>query len=194
MRNTLSTSTAAKLLGVAVGSISAWIDKGILPAGRTPGGHRRIRREDLVAFLRKQSLPVPAELQSARPKVLIVDDEHSVTSWLSDEIASAFDNVETLVAHDGYTAGELVTAEQPEVVLLDLYMPGLDGFEVCRRIKSRPRTRHTAVIAITAHPSDEARRRVTEAGADGFLSKPIDLEAVFGHLAGALNRAHPAGA
>jgi excisionase family DNA binding protein len=84
MRDTLSTSKAARLLGVAVGSISNWIDRDQLKAGRTPGGHRRIAVNDLVDFLHRQNLPVPPELNPAPPKVLIVDDDENVVRLLSE--------------------------------------------------------------------------------------------------------------
>ena len=185
MRNTLSTIAVAKLLGVAVASISTWIDAGQLKAGRTPGGHRRVAKEDLIAFLRRQKLPIPPELQTT-PRILIVDDEQSVTEWIAQEIKSAYPNFEIFQANDGYAAGEMVASAKPDVVILDLRMPGMDGFEVCRRIKSREETKEISVIAITAHPSDQARHRILEAGATAYFTKPLDIEARLAEVESAL--------
>jgi len=187
MRKNLTTSAVARLLGVAVGSVSNWIDQGRLKAGRTPGGHRRIAADDLVEFLRHQKLPVPAELV-APPKILVVDDEPSVTEWLAAEIRARRPDWEVVEAHDGFRAGELVGSLRPDVVILDLRMPGLDGFEVCRRIKAGPKTKDTAVIAITAYPSPEAEERILACGAQAYLTKPLDTEALMAELASAVRR------
>jgi len=186
MKNTLTTVAVAKLLGVSVASISTWIDAGKLEAGRTPGGHRRVAKEDLIAFLRRQKLPVPAELSPPPLRVLVVDDEHAVTKWLSEEIASKHPEYEVLEANDGYSAGEIVARSKPNVVILDIRMPGMDGFEVCRRIKSREETQEISIIAITAHPSDEVQHRIREAGAAVCFSKPLDIEVLLAAVESAL--------
>jgi excisionase family DNA binding protein len=173
MKKALTTTQAARLLGVSDQTIANWVDQGQLPAGRTGGGHRRIEPDDLVAFLVKQNLRVPIELIGTTSAILIVDDDPGVGQWMSRVIGEQHGHCRVLVAQDGYAAGEIVTAERPGIVILDLYMPGLDGFEVCRRIKSRPSTRDTVVIAITAHPSPDAERAILDAGAAVCLSKPI---------------------
>jgi excisionase family DNA binding protein len=179
MNKHLSTAQVARLLGVSDQSVANWIDRGKLRAGRTPGGHRRIEKQDLVEFLKRQKFRIPRELTaSAAPTVLVVDDDPGVGTWLSQAIQSKRPDCRVLLAGDGYSAGEIVTAETPHVVLLDLYMPGLDGFAVCRKIKSRPATRKTVVVAITAHPSPEAEQAIREAGAAVYLTKPLDAEAL----------------
>ncbi len=175
------------MLGVAAGSVANWIDRGQLKAGKTPGGHRRIEAEDLLEFLRQQKLPVPRQLNHAlKVRVLVVDDEEAVATWVAAEIKLAHPDYDVLTAPDGFSAGQVVGAMDPDAVILDLKMPGLDGYEVCRRIKSRKETRHTAVIAITAEPSEEARRRIRECGARALLSKPLDRELLLRELAAAL--------
>lgn len=175
MRKALSTSVVARMLDVAVGSVSKWIDDGQLKAARTPGGHRRVAPEDLLVFLRRQNWPIPRELLPNKPHILVVDDEAAVARWVSEEIRNARPEAEVLVANDGFAAGEMVASQKPQVVILDLRMPGMDGFEVCRRIKAREDTRHTAVIAMTAYASEEARQRILDCGAQAFLTKPLDI-------------------
>jgi CheY-like chemotaxis protein len=132
-----------------------------------------------VGFLKRQGLRIPPELQAAAaPTVLLVDDDPGVGPWLSQVLISQRPDCRVLLAQDGYSAGEAVTAERPDVVILDLYMPGLDGFAVCRKIKSRPATRKTVVIAITAHFSPEAEKAILDAGAAACLAKPIDTTAL----------------
>jgi len=188
MRKMLSTSQVARMLGVAVGSVAKWIDDGNLEAGRTPGGHRRIAGRSLLAFLRRQNLPVPPELLGGKPKVLIVDDEPAVAKWIAQEIKAEHADFEILQAQDGFAAGEIVARQEPDVVILDLRMPGIDGFEVCRRIKARPETSRLYVVAITAHPSPKARQAALDAGADGYMAKPLDVKELLAHVESALAR------
>ncbi len=176
------------MLGVAVGSVSKWVDQGLIRAGKTPGGHRRIEKEDLIEFLRRQNLRIPRELLDGSPRILLVDDEPSVTRWIAQEIALAHPDWEVLEAHDGFTAGQIVGSQRPDVVVLDLRMPGLDGFAVCRRIKSSQAGRNVAVIAITAQPSADAGEAILRWGARACLAMPLVSRELLMVVADALGR------
>ncbi len=175
MRGTLSTSAVARLLKVSVGSIVHWIDKGELKAGRTPGGHRRIEVNDLIEFLIRHKLPIPAELTAGARKILVVDDEPAATELLAGEIEAEFPEYEVLEAHDAFSAGQIIGSLKPRVVILDLHMPDMDGFEVCGRLKSKDDTKDVVVIAVTARPSKEAEKRILDCGARICLTKPLDI-------------------
>jgi excisionase family DNA binding protein len=187
-RKNLSTMMVARLLGVAVSSVSKWIDAGSLVAGRTPGGHRRIEREDLIRFLRQQKLRIPAGLELSRPKVLIVDDEKPVAKLLGEEVTERFPGCEVLLAFDGYQAGEIIGLSKPEIIILDLHMPGLDGFEICRSVKSNPLLKDPLVIAITGDNSEAVSRRILKMGAAACLGKPVDMDLLSGELSKSLTR------
>ena len=187
MKDMLSTSEAARLLGVAVKSVSNWIDAGDLNAGRTPGGHRRIAKRDLVDFLVRQNLPIPRELQT-QCKLLIVDDDPAFGRFLSEDLQEAYPDCKILVAQDGFSAGEIMADELPNVVIVDLRMAGMDGFEVCRRIKARPETQRTAVIMVTAYPSDEVSQQALACGAAACLAKPVDRDTLLAEVAKVLDR------
>ena len=105
-------------------------------------------------------------------RVLVVDDVDANVKLLEARLTAEYFEVRT--ARSGREALEICANERADVVLLDVMMPGMDGFEVCRRLKSEPRTQHIPVIMVTAldHPSD--RVRGLEAGADDFLTKPVD--------------------
>lgn len=181
-----STSQAAQLMGVSVASVASWIDQGSIQAGRTPGGHRRITAADLLQFLRQQRLPIPPQLLSSKPRVLVVDDEEAIANLLVDEITTAHPDYEVRQAHDGFAAGEVVGSWTPNAVILDLRMPGMDGYEVCRRIKSRQETEKTEVIAITAYYSAETERKMLECGARVCLAKPLDMDILLAELDAAM--------
>ncbi|NIM01474.1 MAG: response regulator [Acidobacteria bacterium] len=173
-----TTFETAKLCHVSPLSIINWVNAGRLPAFRTPGGHRRIRREDLIRFMKDNGIPLPTDLQdgSGKPRVLVVDDEETIRELLSEHLQSRTPSYEVLGASDGFEAGRLVATFKPDVVLLDLRMPGLDGFQICRTIKAAPESASTTVIAITGFYSPEIEARILECGALKCFAKPIDPE------------------
>ena len=118
------------------------------------------------------------------PEILIVDD----TPLNLDVLSSLLSSFHPRIAADGATALRMAQQRPPDLILLDVMMPGLDGFEVCRRIKAREETRGTTVIAITAHPSPKAEQRILECGAEVCLTKPLEAEVLLKHLATATPR------
>ncbi len=176
MKNSLTTTKVAQMLGVTSQTIANWIDRGKLRAERTVGGHRRVMPQDLMAFLASQGMSIPGELVDCQHTLLVVEDDPQVGPWLVSRIAAARPDLRILLAQDGFTAGELVASERPATVILDIYLPGIDGFEVCRRIKGRIETAGSTVIAVTAHANDDIRDEILEAGAVTCLAKPIDVD------------------
>lgn len=174
-RRNLSTFDVASMLEVDPGSVANWIDSGLLKAHRTPGGHRRVAVGDLQDFLREHDMPVPAQLQSRPTRVVVVDDEPAMTQMIAKAIRAQHPDFEVAEAHDGFRAGAVIATLKPDVVILDLRMPGMDGFEVCQMIKSQEATRHATVISITAYPSEESNQRILSCGAKVCLPKPLDL-------------------
>ena len=104
-------------------------------------------------------------------KLLIVDDEDSLRRLLTRTLSGG--DYTVLQASDGNKALEVAFRERPDFVLLDIQMPGLDGIEVCRRIKAAAKLQDTMVVMLTAQAQADVRRRATEAGADAFLTKPF---------------------
>lgn len=154
-------------------TVRQWSQKGLLPARTTPGGHRRYLRDDVERFAKSRgiNLRMPG---SEQLRVLIVDDEPAVASLVSELITGLSQPVVTEIAYDGFEAGMKLLGFQPDVVLLDLVMLGLDGFEVCRRIKSEPNNRLLRVIAMTGFRTPENVERILAAGAECCLAKPFD--------------------
>lgn len=173
MSKKLTTAQAARMVGVTDQTVANWIDHGQLTAGRTPGGHRRIEVDDLVAMLKRQNLRVPAELARGARTILIVADDSAVSGLLAPLAQQACPGYRVLTARDGFSVGEIVAQDMPDIIILDLSMRGLDGLDVCRRIKARPAGRDTVVIAIAADPSSEARKAIFDAGAAICLAKPL---------------------
>ena len=179
-----TTFETAKLCHVSPLSIINWVNAGRLSAFRTPGGHRRIRREDLIGFMQENGIPLPEELRegSGLRKVLVVDDEASIRELFAEHLASRSNPYDVLTAADGFEAGRLVATHKPHVVLLDLKMPGLDGFQICRTIKADPETSKTVVIAMTGYHSPETEARILECGAVRCFSKPVEVSALSDYI------------
>ena len=181
-----STFDVADMISVDPGSVANWIDSGVLKAHRTPGGHRRVDAEDLLRFLREHNMPIPAQLKDRPLRILLVDDERAMTQMLAKAIRAQFPDYEVVEAQDGFRAGAIVATQTPDVVILDLKMPGMDGFEVCKMIKAQEATRHAAVIAVTAYGSDETVERIMACGASACLDKPVDLNELFAQVGSSL--------
>lgn len=109
-------------------------------------------------------------------RVLIVDDERSTVEMLAK--AMAVFGHEALAAFGGQEALERAAAERPDVMLLDLMMPGLDGYETLRRLRSTPGAGGLPVIVVTASAELDVEARVAAAGGDACLHKPVSLSAL----------------
>jgi len=106
-----------------------------------------------------------------KPVVLIVDDEPDVvTMWQRSLLMEGFD---VLCAYDGISAVDMAEVDKPDLVLLDIMMPMMSGYDVCRQIKANPITEHIPVLCVTSAQNAEVRENVEAAGAQGLLIKPF---------------------
>src|SRR5215467_13393233 len=142
-----TTHEVSHLLHVNPRSVINWIEQSLLPSYRTPGGHRRIRRDDLLIFLRKHQIPTPASLVDSTFSILIVDDENDIAEMLKNFFQRQ-GGYEVTTASDGITALLEVGRIKPDLLILDIMIPGFDGVEVCRRIKETSGNK-TSIIAIS---------------------------------------------
>ncbi len=113
-------------------------------------------------------------------RILIVDDVPASVRLLAAKLSNEY--YETLTATDGHQALKAVAEDDPDLVLLDVMMPGIDGFDVCRRIKQDPKTIHIPVVMVTALGGREERVRGLNVGADDFLTKPVDDTTLFARI------------
>src|SRR6478672_5786043 len=113
-------------------------------------------------------------------RVLVVDDVEANVKLLEAKLSSEYFDV--LSAYNGRSALEIADSELPDVILLDVMMPRMDGFEVCRRLKANPRTADVPVVMVTALSDVADRLRGLEVGADDFLTKPVNDIALFARV------------
>jgi DNA-binding response OmpR family regulator len=112
------------------------------------------------------------ERDGAAPRILIVDDDPVIVRLL--QINFRLDGYEVDTASRGEEALERVRVHRPDVVVLDVMMPGIDGWEVCRRLKETPGAKHLPVIFLSARAQDEDRQRGYALGVDEYVTKPFD--------------------
>lgn len=183
-----TTVEIGRMLGVNYTTVNNWIRAGKLRAFKTPGGHRRVEKVDLLSFLTQYRLPVPEGLSAAgKPCLLIVDDNQgflrALKRWFSH-----YTNFEVLTA-DNSMEGLLLAAERkPAAILVDILMPGMDGVEVVKLLKSRPATHDLKVIAITAQADPQTRQEIVAAGALDCLDKTQPLTEIAELVAGHINQ------
>jgi excisionase family DNA binding protein len=179
----LTSHQAGSLIQVNPSSINKWVKEGRIPAFRTPGGHRRIRAGDLVAFLNTHNMPVPRTLSPAsRQRLLIVDDDAKQLASLERVLNPYANRVEVALCNNGIEALVKVGSFRPQMIVLDVYMPHLDGLEVCRKLRANADTQSIDVIMATAQLTPDLEKKALEAGARRVLSKPIDIDVLLGDL------------
>ncbi len=172
-----TTFEASRLLGVSLPTIVNWIKANRLKAHKTPGGHRRISREDLLGFLRKYQMPVPAELAAETDRalrILAVDDDPDERDLLRAILEG--NGYEVELAANGFEAGLLVGAFKPDAVVMDLMMPAMDGFSALAALRKREETADTPVVACSGLSDPASRQKVIAAGFDGHVVKPYPHE------------------
>ena len=180
----LTTYQISQMVNVNITTVIDWIDKGLLKAYKTPGGHRRVKPSDLLKFLKKYKMPIPdviakdvgADL-AARPvaiskKVLIVDDDKDILEFISRALKKFYKNIKIEFASDGFMAGKKIAEFKPNLLILDIKMPGMDGFAVLEHLKKE----NMKILAITGYPSKEIKEKIFKAGADDYLVKPFSVE------------------
>jgi len=118
--------------------------------------------------------------QTAEKKILIVDDDPHLLDLLNEMLSAH--KYETETASSGFEAWIKVVKFKPGLIILDLIMPEMSGFEVCRRIKEDPDTSHIKILAVTGYDTEENRKKIMEAGADGYLAKPVEKEVLLRHV------------
>jgi excisionase family DNA binding protein len=172
---------------VDITTVMSWIDEGKLPAYKTPGGHRRVLQANLLEFLHKYNMPIPTELTKAHERILVVDDDALIVKIVTRTIKKMDPALEIETAGDGFVAGRKLESFDPDLVILDLTLPGVDGFHICRNIRSSEKTKDVKILAMTGHTSEAVRKKIMDYGADDFMGKPFSLNALSDKVAHLLN-------
>jgi excisionase family DNA binding protein len=174
-KTVFTTGEAAKICKVSQQTIIRCFDNGTLKGFRVPGSRfRRIPRDQLFAFMRDNGIPTDA-LESSKRKILIVDDDEELVELLTDvfERDARFD-IKT--ANNGFDAGMLVKEFRPDLVVLDVMLPDINGKEVCQRVRSDDSLESVKIICISGMVEQDKIAELKEAGANDFMNKPFNVE------------------
>lgn len=182
----LKIGEAAKILNVPISTIRFYSDIGLLDVdSRTAGGFRLYDIDKLSLKLKRIKELVEKGLTISqikeelakigeKLKILVVDDDPEVGSFFIDLFKDY--ETEVKVVYDGFQAGLAIGEFRPDLIILDLLLPGINGFEICRRLKSDEKTKDIKILAITAYDTPEHREEIKRANVDDYYAKPLDVE------------------
>ncbi len=174
-KTVFTTGEAAKICKVSQQTIIRCFDNGSLKGFRVPGSRfRRIPRDQLFSFMRDNGIPTDA-LENGKKKLLIVDDEQDLVELMSDAFArdGRFD---IRTANNGFDAGMQVKEFRPDMVVLDVMLPDINGKEVCQRVRSDKSLDSVRIICISGMIEPEKVSDLRASGADDFMQKPFTVD------------------
>lgn len=173
-RDFFTTFEVGKLCQVYHTTVINWINKGQLKAYTTPGKHRRIQKNDLLDFMRKFNIHIPPELQDQK-KILVVDDDKSMLRLIERAFSKNSSTIQVQLISNGVEALVSVGKEIPDLIILDIVMPGMDGIEVCRTLKSNPQTEKIKIIVISGVKISEEQEKFLKKNVDEIFQKPFSI-------------------
>ncbi len=167
-----STRAAAVALGVSVSTVIQWVDSGVLTAWKTEGGHRRVSRDSIDALLRQK----PARTVSPALRVLVIDDDPFILDLCMAKFAQWPSPPAVKSATNGYVGLFLLGSWKPDLVILDLHMPDMDGFALLRALENSDQLQQTKIVVI----SGLSRTAIAERGGlppgVALFEKPIPFD------------------
>ncbi len=164
----------AAICGVSPDTVSRWFDLGQIDGYRLgPGGDRRIPYDSLRQFMLNHGIPLD-RLEEGERRILVVDDD----PYYLDVIPAALSrhaDYQIFTASTGFDAGAQYVEHSPHVIILDIHLSDMDGRMVCERVKARPETKNTRILAISGYIDDDEARMLTDYGFDDYLKKPFSM-------------------
>jgi len=170
----LTPKEVAELLMVSTAAVRLWAENNDLKARVTAGGHRRFKMDDVQAFAAKKNIQLNIPTSDS-PKILVVDDEYDFAEFLKTLLEIEVKDVEVQISLNGFDAANKLRDFSPSIILLDLKMPGLNGFQVCQHVKQNPLYKHIRVIAMSGDMSNIEIDQIKSAGAEACIQKPINI-------------------
>lgn len=173
---TFTTFQIADICNVRPTTVIKWANQNRIKAFTTPGGHRRIRESDLLLFLRKYNIPIPADVAGGgRKKILLVEDEPDIGQLLVRSFQKASKEVEVQWTRDGVEGLLAVGQSTPDLIILDVEMPLVDGARVLATLRSDPKTKDIKIIGMTGKRLDDEKLRYMHDHTDAFFFKPFKV-------------------
>lgn len=172
----------ANICGVVNQTAINWIRNGYLKAFSTPGGQYRIYLEDLVDFMKDRNMKIPTELleasqqkKSISASILIVDDDRGLNQVVTKFIEKEIPDLSIFQAFDGFEAGAIMADKKPNIILLDLDLPGVNGEDLFKKINASEEFGKPVVCVMTALKDETVLDRLKDNGVENFFIKPLNL-------------------
>ncbi|MEW6513925.1 MAG: response regulator [Pseudomonadota bacterium] len=195
-RDFCTTRDAAEMLGVSLRTAQLWVDSGILKAWRTEGGHRRIELSSVESLLREESPARAGKSAPALPatlgqlKVLVVEDDNILLKLYRLQFDSWKLPIELTTAANGYDALVLIGREQPDLMIADLSMPGMDGFQMIRSISNSSFREGLEIVVVTGMDDTMIANHGGLPPGVRLMRKPIPFTELKALIEGMINRRH----
>ncbi|WP_202617321.1 response regulator [Roseimaritima sediminicola] len=174
-KTVFTTGEAAKICKVSQQTIIRCFDNGSLRGFRVPGSKfRRIPRDHLFSFMKENGIPTDA-LESGKKKVLVVDDDQDLVDLICDGFKRD-GNFEIRTANNGFDAGMQVREFRPDLVVLDVMLPDINGKEVCQRVRSDSALDMVKILCISGMVEQDKVEELKVAGANDFMQKPFAID------------------
>ncbi|MDD7417100.1 MAG: response regulator [Treponemataceae bacterium] len=179
----------ANICGVVNQTVINWIKKGYLSAFSTPGNQYRVYQDDLISFMKTRNMRIPPEIYDLQARkelknmsVLVIEDEKGLNMVLANYLLREFPDKKISSALDSFEAGMILSEKCNDVVLLDLDIKGVDGFELCKKITQTDNFGKPVVVAISSRQTSSLEDNLKGIDVNYFLPKPLnldDLKAIF---------------
>ena len=184
---TMTTAQAAAALGVAPQSVILWADAGLLQSWRTPGGQRRISAAS-VQDLIDQHRARDAAIRARSLRVMVVEDHAEMAQLLVGQIREILPQAKVGVVEDGFVALMQAGRDRPDIIVMDVQLPGMDGLAMIRSLRAQPATERLQFILVSSYLPHELQA-YGELPADvPFLGKPVATDALRAAIGQVLDR------
>lgn len=172
----LSVGQVAEICRVSKKTVLNWIYDGGLKAFTTYGGHYRIWPANIKKFLDSTGMDIPFDFVDDRTThILVIDDDPDFSNILKSAIATELPDVEVTTTDDGYEGLMLIGELKPQLVILDIKMPKLDGFQVLELLKHRKTEQEPKVLVVTGYLDAETKQQLSKTIADHWIDKVNDI-------------------
>jgi excisionase family DNA binding protein len=170
-KKVLTTHEVARYLNVFTNTVIHWMNNGKLGGYKTPGGHRRVPREELLRFIKENNLENCTQLNTPSKLLIVEDDEDTMDLYIS---ILQKENYEIKKAYTGFAAG-VASDFMPDLIILDIMLPDVDGFTILELLKKENHLKDVKILAVSAISDSDTIKKLYELGINGFMNKPFSI-------------------
>jgi excisionase family DNA binding protein len=172
-KDVFTTFEVGRICGVFHTTVINWINKGRLKAYTTPGKHRRIQKTDLLEFMKKFNIRIPKGFEDGERRVLVIDDEPHILQLIGRILTKSLPAAHVQLFSNAVEALVEIGKNIPDLIILDVVMPSMDGIEVCKTLRSAPQTARIRIIAVTGKKLSDEQETYLRQNVESVFRKPF---------------------